>query len=217
MLEASLADTYRSDMREPSSPQSDRSFTAWTRLVRVSRSLIESVEADLKTAGMPPLVWHDVLVELSRAGPDGLRPFELQDRILLAQYNLSRLLERIVKVGCAERRPCADDGRGHVLKLTATGQDMLQSMSSAYRAAIARHFAARLDDSEAGDLARLLGKLQGADETLRPESRPDPSSSNPPPETPPAPEPSPIRPGRRLHLASKTSRRVRFLAMKSQS
>ncbi|MEQ9333449.1 MarR family winged helix-turn-helix transcriptional regulator [Thalassobaculum sp.] len=199
-------------MREPSSPPSDRAVAAWARLVRVSQALLEAVEADLKAAGMPPLVWYDALLELRRAEPDGLRPFELQNRMLLAQYNLSRLLDRVVKAGYAERRPCPDDGRGHVLRLTDTGGALLKSMWPVYRQAIARHFADRLDDREADELARLLGKLQEPAGNQQPSPEPVP-----PPEAQPDPEPPSLRSGRRLHLTSKTSRRVRFLTMKSQS
>lgn len=193
---------------------------AWARLVRVSQSVLDAVEADLKAAGMPPLLWYDALLELRRAEPGGLRPFELQGRMLLAQYNLSRLLDRIVKAGHARREPCPQDGRGHVLQITATGHGLLQSMWPVYRQAIATHFADRLEDSEAGELARLLGKLQAA------RGQPATGPSDGPPESPPVappvpaqPDPATSRPGavRRLQLTSKTSRRVRFRTMKSQS
>ncbi len=143
-------------------PLSDQAATAWARLVRVSQSLLDAVEADLKAAGMPPLVWYDALLELRRADPDGLRPFELQSRMLLAQYNLSRLLDRIVRAGYAERLPCHDDARGHLLRITASGHTLLQSMWPAHRQAVVRHFAARLEAEEAVELGRLLGKLRDA-------------------------------------------------------
>lgn len=165
-------------MTQFSSAPSDQAVTAWARLVRVSQSLLDAVEADLKAAGMPPLVWYDALLELRRADAAGLRPFELQGRMLLAQYNLSRLLDRVVKAGYAERLPCEDDGRGHMLRITGAGRGLLQAMWPAYRRAIARHFGDRLDESEAVELARLLGKLQGSRETPRAQT-PQPETSRP--------------------------------------
>jgi DNA-binding MarR family transcriptional regulator len=169
---------------------------------------LEAVEADLKAAGMPALVWYDALLELRRSDPEGLRPFELQERMLLAQYNLSRLLDRIVKAGYAERRPCPEDGRGHVLHITGTGRELLQAMWPVYREAIARRFADRLGDSDAAELGRLLGKLQGlepAEGTVAEETVPAGSRT---PSTPSA------EPARRVHLTAKPQRRVRFFAMK---
>lgn len=198
-------------MTGTTSSPSEQSIAAWARLVRVSQSLLEAVEADLKAAGMPALVWYDALLELRRSDPEGLRPFELQERMLLAQYNLSRLLDRIVKAGYAERRPCPEDGRGHVLHITGTGRELLQAMWPVYREAIARRFADRLGDSDAAELGRLLGKLQGlepAEGTVAEETVPAGSRT---PSTPSA------EPARRVHLTAKPQRRVRFFAMKPRS
>ena len=56
---------------------------------------IEAVEARLKAADLPPLGWYDVLLELEKAGEAGLRPFELQARLLLPQYGVSPTLAGI--------------------------------------------------------------------------------------------------------------------------
>ncbi len=67
---------------------------AWTALMTKSRVLLEAVESSLKSAGYPPLAWYDALLELEKAGPDGLRPFELKDRILLPQYGTAETQRR---------------------------------------------------------------------------------------------------------------------------
>ena len=88
---------------------SDETVTAWARLVRISQAVLSKVEADLKAADLPPLSWYDALLELERARPDGLRPYQLQERMLLAQYNMSRLTDRLAKAGYIEREDCSDD------------------------------------------------------------------------------------------------------------
>ena len=80
--------------------------------------------------------------------------------MLLAQYNMSRLTERLVKAGYIEREDCVDDGRGQVLKITEGGSNLLRRMWPAYREAIATHFAGRLDADETAMLARTLAKLR---------------------------------------------------------
>ena len=52
---------------------SDASVAAWTRLVRAQAAALGSVEGALKGAGLPPLAWYDVLLEVERM-PGGLRP-----------------------------------------------------------------------------------------------------------------------------------------------
>ena len=126
----------------------------------VSQAVLDRIEADLRCAGMPPLAWYDALLELDRAGSCGLRPFELQRAMLLAQYNTSRLVERLTHAGYVQRGRCPQDGRGQTLALTEAGREILAQMWPHYRAAIARHFAARLDPQETEALAAILEKLR---------------------------------------------------------
>jgi DNA-binding MarR family transcriptional regulator len=136
--------------------------TAWARLMKAQRQLLGAVEADLKAAGLPPLGWYDALLELRRAAPNGLRPLELEDRLLLAQHNVSRLIDRLEAAGFAARCPCASDGRGQIVAITEAGRDLTGRMWPVYRAAIERHMGARLSPEEASRLADVLGKLVAA-------------------------------------------------------
>lgn len=134
---------------------------AWTRLVRAEQGLMDKVEDDLKAAGLPPIPWYDVLDELDRS-PDGRLPQqEVQARTLLAQYNLCRLADRLESESLIERRRCPFDGRNRHLVITDKGRALRASMWPAYAEAISRHVAARLSESEAAELARLLDKLIG--------------------------------------------------------
>lgn len=138
---------------------SDEAIETWARLVRVAGALLAAVESDLKAAGLPPLAWYDALLELRRAGGAGLRPFELQREMLLAQYNVSRLVDRLASAGLIERRPCPDDLRGQVLYLTPAGRRLLKHMWPIYREAIERNFAAHLSGADIKRLHALLGRL----------------------------------------------------------
>jgi DNA-binding MarR family transcriptional regulator len=136
---------------------------AWARLMRTSQQALSAVEQSLKEGGFPPLGWYDVLLELRRAGPDGLRAVDLQARLLLAQYNLSRLLDRMAKAGLVRRLPCPDDRRAQILTLTEAGQRLQRDMAPAYLAAVESHFAGKLTAAEHAALLRILGKLDQTD------------------------------------------------------
>lgn len=139
---------------------SDAAIDSWARLVRVSQSLVAQIEGELKAAELPPLAWYDALLELDRARDTGLRPFQLQDRMLLAQYNLSRLMDRLVRAGYVTRTRSLADGRGQVLNITPTGRELRKQMWPLYRSAIQKHFAAALEEDEIASLGRILKKMQ---------------------------------------------------------
>src|SRR5437016_2572198 len=138
---------------------SDAVTKVWARLIRARETVVGAVERELKAAGLPPLAWYDVLLELSRA-PDGrLRPFEIEKETLLAQYNLSRLLDRLGKEGLIAREPCEEDGRGQWVVITEKGRALQARTWKVYARAIQRHVGDRLDDKAAVQLAALLGRL----------------------------------------------------------
>jgi DNA-binding MarR family transcriptional regulator len=138
---------------------SEETVRAWARLVRTQQIVLEAVERDLKAAGFPPLAWYDVLWALVRAPEGQLRPFEIEQQILLAQYNLSRLLDRLERESLIARKPCGDDRRGQWVAITAAGRALRERMWVAYAKAIQRHVGDKLDSAAAVKLAELLGRL----------------------------------------------------------
>ncbi|RCS25203.1 MarR family transcriptional regulator [Phyllobacterium salinisoli] len=149
-----------SDCSETRTSQPSPAITrAWVRLMRTQRLLLGAIEQDLKASGLPPLGWYDVLLELSRAGDSRLRPYEIEQRILLAQHNLSRLLDRMDKAGLVKREVFAEDGRGRWVIITHTGRAMQTRMWNIYAAALQRHLGDKLDDAKADQLTELLALL----------------------------------------------------------
>ena len=141
--------------RNPSEPV----VKAWIRLMRAREAVLAAIEHDLKAGDGLPLAWYDVLLELTRAEGGRLRPFEIEAKTLLAQYNLSRLLDRLEKEGLVSREPCADDARGQWAVITEKGRAAQARTWKVYARAIQKHVGDRLDDKAAGQLADLLGRL----------------------------------------------------------
>ena len=131
----------------------------WARLMRAQQLALASVERELKAAGLPSLVWYDVLLEVERAGGEGLRPFELERAMLLAQYSLSRLIDRIERAGLVERRACEDDGRGQLVAITEHGKAIRLKMWPVYAQAVEATVGKRLSAKQAKALDGLLGFL----------------------------------------------------------
>jgi DNA-binding MarR family transcriptional regulator len=141
--------------RNPSEPAT----RAWIGLMRARETVLGAIERDLKAAGCPPLAWYDVLLELVRAPEGRLRPFEIEKATLLAQYNLSRLLDRLEREGLVTREPCDDDGRGQWAVITDEGRAAQARAWKVYAKSIQKHVGDRLDDKAAATLADLLGRL----------------------------------------------------------
>lgn len=160
--QAVRSDQPRSGVEKAESPCPAGSCTevaerAWVQLVRAHRSALCSVEKALRAADLPPLEWYDVLLELEGGGP--LRPRDLQERLLLAQYNLSRLLDRMEADGLVTRERCSDDARCQWVQATAEGEALRRRMWPVYADAIRTAVEARLTKAQAAQLGDLLGKL----------------------------------------------------------
>lgn len=141
------------------SKSSDEMQLAWANLVRTGSTVMQRVEEDLKRQGYPPIAWYDVLWELDKTPEGVLQQGDVQARVLLAQYNFVRLLDRVERAGLIRRVPCRVDGRSNVLHLTEAGRALRRSMWPAYDASIAENLGAHLSAEDAGTLAILLSKL----------------------------------------------------------
>lgn len=144
-----------SENQEPTSATTE----AWIGLMRAQQRVLSAIEKDFKAARLPPLGWYDVLWELVKAESGRLRPFEIEARTLLAQYNLSRLIDRLEREGLVRREAFDTDGRGCWIVVTEGGRTMRERMWQTYARSIERHVGAKLSEAEARELVTLLSKL----------------------------------------------------------
>lgn len=145
--------------KETTGKPSEATTRLWIRLMRAQRLLLAAIEQDLKAADMPQLTWYDVLWELVRTETGRLRPYEIEERTLLAQHNLSRLLDRMENAGLVRREILPEDGRGRWVLVTEEGRRMQARIWTVYAAAIERHLGGAMDDSSAEMLANALERL----------------------------------------------------------
>ena len=138
---------------------SDAVVDAWIALNRAQQAALLHIERAFREAQLPPSGWYDVLWELDKAGAAGLRPFEIEHRRLIAQSNVSRLIDRLAEAGYVERLPCKEDARGQRIVITPAGRAMRKRMWPVYARAIAEAVGRRISEREAARLGRVLGKL----------------------------------------------------------
>ena len=132
---------------------------AWIALNRAQRYVFEAIEAELKSAGLPPLAWYDVLLELRREGGGRLRQGDLERKMLFPQYSISRLVDRLEREKLVRRERCEDDGRVYWVAISDKGLALRQRMWPVYAAAIQRHLGEKLSEDDAAQIAEALRKL----------------------------------------------------------
>ncbi|MBQ4838705.1 MULTISPECIES: MarR family winged helix-turn-helix transcriptional regulator [Pseudoalteromonas] len=132
---------------------------AWIALLRAKEHSLNFVEKSFKENGLPPFFWYDVLWELDKAGEKGLRPFEIEQGMLLPQYGLSRLLARMEKADYVERVPSPNDGRGHQVIITKLGKEVRQDMWKVYAKGIQSTIGENFNEDECRTIQTLLTRL----------------------------------------------------------
>lgn len=139
---------------------SDTTISAWAKLVRTQTVLLEQINADLSAAGLPGLAWYDVLLELHRVHPNGLRQFEIGEKTLLTKHNLSRLIDKLETEKLVERKTCDEDSRGNVVFITTEGKKRLKQMWPIYAEHLSTFFEDKLTTTDIQQLEKILTKLQ---------------------------------------------------------
>ena len=132
---------------------------ALNRLSRAYRTLSSGMERALKEAELPGMAAHDVLSELAIATGQQLRPGEIGAVLGMAQYNLSRLLDRLEALGMVRRGAVAGDARGQWVALTPPGAAAHQRMATIVANLAHQQLFAGLEEDQIRKLSKLLRRI----------------------------------------------------------
>lgn len=128
------------------------------RLSRVTRRVEQALQDnfrrhDLDRAG------YDVLATLRRSGePYALTPRELLRTCMVTSGAITQRLDRLERRGLLTREPHPVDGRQVVVRLTASGNALVDSVLPGHLA-LEERLLAPLTPQQRGDLALLLSRL----------------------------------------------------------
>jgi DNA-binding MarR family transcriptional regulator len=123
---------------------------------RLSRVMEETCERHGITAAQ-----YNVLRILRGVYPGGHPRCEIITRMISAAPDVTRLIDRLEKMGLAERRKSEDDRRLSLTVITAKGLHVLEAMQPEVEA-VNERIAATLSLAEAKKLAELCDKLVAA-------------------------------------------------------
>jgi DNA-binding MarR family transcriptional regulator len=61
-----------------------------------------------------------------------MHQIEIEQRLLIAQHNVSRLIDRLETEGLVRRESCSADGRGQIVRIKPAGRSLLKRMWPVY-------------------------------------------------------------------------------------
>jgi DNA-binding MarR family transcriptional regulator len=137
----------------------NREQQAFLALMRAQDGLLGEV-AELCKANEISESQYNVLRILRGEGETGLPCQGIASRMITREPDVTRLIDRLEKLGLVERGRSDDDRRVVVVKIRRPGLDLLARLDEPVLALHERQFS-RLTTSELHELSRLLAKLRG--------------------------------------------------------
>jgi DNA-binding MarR family transcriptional regulator len=127
---------------------SDDEQRAWRTYLRMSSLLPAALNRELQLESGLTLAEYEVLLQLSEAPRQCLRPFQICEALNWEQSRLSHQLTRMERRGLVSRRECEADGRGALIELTVAGAGAIGAAASRHVAAVRRLVFDRLSDAQ---------------------------------------------------------------------
>ncbi len=131
----------------------DREQAAWRAFIEMHLRLFRHLERQLQRDSDLSAPDYEVLVSLSEAPDERLRPFELCEALQWEKSRLSHQLTRMERRGLVERRSCPTDGRGSHVGLTPAGRSAIQAAAPGHVEEIRLVFVDALDPEQLDQLA----------------------------------------------------------------
>ena len=128
---------------------------SWVALIGGIRSLLRSLDRQLRDDHGVSHDDYQILAHLSRVGPDGVRMSDLAGGIAYSPSRLTHAIGRLETLGWVVRRPSEADRRVVEVALTRHGSERVARISEGHLA----HVRALVFDELGADRARELGDL----------------------------------------------------------
>lgn len=134
---------------------------AWHGFLQAHAEIQLELEHELQATHKLSFSDYFALLALSRADGGSLRMHDLARPVRLTRSGLTRLVERLERIGLIERVPCADDARGTEARITDAGRELVAAASETHLAGVRRRFLARFSPAELRVLAEQFSRLTG--------------------------------------------------------
>lgn len=138
---------------------SDATQVAWVRFLRAHAALTRELSARLEADHGLTMSDFDVLIQLYHAEGHAMRRIDIARQVLLTASGITRLLDGLERCGYVAKQACESDARVTYAVLTDEGLRKVKEARKSHHADIDELFGSRLEPTERGQLAELLGRL----------------------------------------------------------
>jgi MarR family transcriptional regulator, 2-MHQ and catechol-resistance regulon repressor len=146
----------------PLDPADEYACTLMGLLIEVHARLVGMLGAQMEEACGLPLGWYDAMIRLRRS-PGGFTTMtRLASEVSLTSGGITRLVDRLVEAGYAERSGCPTDRRSVYVHLTPAGVAKVDEATASHRTVLEEHLIGPLCDDERAALESVLRKLRRA-------------------------------------------------------
>lgn len=142
----------------------DHSLETWQAFLQMHAVVLRKLEGEMQATHGLSLTWYDVLLQLKNNSNGGLRLQDLAQAIVLSQSGLTRLLDRMERVGLVERHPCSHDRRGAYAVITSAGRTVLEQTRPTHLKGIEKHFMQHLEEEDIEALSKAFSKILAAEQ-----------------------------------------------------
>jgi DNA-binding MarR family transcriptional regulator len=137
---------------------------AWQAFLHAHHDVTRTLDAELREEHGLTLSEYDVLVRLARAPGRALRMSELAARVMISPSGLTRLVDRLVGSGLAQRERVPGDARVMLARLTDNGLRAARRAARSHVRGIREHFIGRLSEEQLRNVAAALETITGPHE-----------------------------------------------------
>lgn len=132
---------------------------AWRAYLRMKARLTAALGRQLQTDSGMSEADYAVLVQLSEAPDERLRPYEIQHALDWEQSRLSHHLSRMQRRGLVVRKECGEDGRGAYILLTDHGRRAITAAAPGHVDAVRRLFFDLLSPAQVATLEDISNRV----------------------------------------------------------
>jgi DNA-binding MarR family transcriptional regulator len=135
---------------------------AWGGLLGMYGRLFRLIDADLQAHSQITHIEFEVLLRLTWEENRRMRIQDLATRSVLTRSGVSRVVERLEKIGLVERERAEEDRRGAYAVLTEAGAARIKTALPAHVDFVRRHFLTHFTEQELEQMGALWQRVDAA-------------------------------------------------------